>query len=149
MDSKAEKIINGKNLVYISTLMKDGSPQVSPVWADFEEGHILVNTAEGRIKHKNVLRDPRVAVSVVSKDNPLDMTTIRGVVEELIPDYDYKHADKLTQQYMGREHYPFKRDDEKRIILKIKPNKVFVFCVNPCLHHLHQKPQLCLLCQPM
>jgi len=44
----------------------------------------------------------------------------------LIPDYDYKHADKLTQQYMGREHYPFKRDDEKRVILKIKPNKVFV-----------------------
>jgi len=85
-----------------------------------------ISTAEGRIKHKNVLRDPRVAISVVSKDNPLDMTTIRGVVEELIPDYEYKHADKLTQQYMNCEHYPFKRDDEKRVILKIKPNKVFV-----------------------
>ena len=76
--------------------MKDGSPQVSPVWANYEDGYILVNTAEGRIKHKNVLRDPRVAVSVVSKDNPLDMTTIRGTVEELISDYEYKHADKLT-----------------------------------------------------
>ena len=54
------------------------------------------------------------------------MTTIRGVVEELISDYDYKHADRLTKQYMNREHYPFKRDEEKRIILKIKPNKVFV-----------------------
>lgn len=126
IDAKAVKLFSQKNLVFIATVMKDGSPQVSPVWANYEDGYILVNTAEGRIKHKNVLRDPRVAVSVVSKDNSLDMTTIRGTVEELIPDYEYKHADNLTQQYMGREHYPFKRDNEKRIILKIKPIKVFV-----------------------
>ena len=126
MDNKAVKLFSEKNLVYIATVMKDGSPQVSPVWANYEDGYILVNTAEGRVKHKNVLRDPRVAISVTSNDDPLDMTTIRGIVEELITDYDYKHADKLTQQYMGREHYPFKRDDEKRVILKIKPNKVFV-----------------------
>jgi len=126
MDEKAIKLFSEKNLVFIATIMKDGSPQVSPVWANYEDGYIFVNTAEGRIKHKNVLRDSRVAVSVVSKDNPLDMITIRGIVEELIPDYEYKHADKLTQQYTGLEHYPFKRDDEKRVILKIKPNKVFV-----------------------
>ena len=126
MDEKAIKLFSAKNLVYIATVMKDGAPQVSPVWANYEDEHIMVNTAEGRIKHKNVLRDPRVAVSVVSKNNPLDMTTIRGTVDELIPDYEYKHADKLTLQYMGRPHYPFKRDDEKRVILKIKPDKVFV-----------------------
>ncbi len=126
MEEKAEKLFQDKNLVFIATIMKDGSPQLSPVWANYEDGHILVNTAEGRIKHKNVLRDPRVAVSVVSKDNPLDMTTIRGKVSEIIPDYDYIHADKLTQQYMGREHYPFKRPEEKRIILKIKPERIFV-----------------------
>ncbi len=126
MDAKAVKLFSEKNLVFIATIMKDGAPQVSPVWANYEDGYVLVNTAEGRIKHKNVLRDSRVAVSVVSKDNPLDMTTIRGTVEELIPDYDYKHADKLAQQYLGREHYPFKHDNEKRVILKIKPTKVFV-----------------------
>ena len=126
MEQKAIDLFGGKNLVFVATLMKDGSPQLSPVWANFEDGYILINTAEGRIKHKNVMRDPRVAVSVVSKDNPLDMTTIRGTVEKLIPDYEYKHADKLTKQYMGRDHYPFKREDEKRVILKIKPDKVFV-----------------------
>jgi PPOX class probable F420-dependent enzyme len=126
MDDKVVQLFSANNLVFIATVMKDGSPQVSPVWANFEDGYVLINTAEGRIKHKNVLRDPRVAVSVVSKDNPLDMTTIRGIVIELIPDYDYSHADKLTQQYMNRPHYPFKRDDEKRVILKIKPDKVFV-----------------------
>ncbi len=126
MEEKSIKLFSEQNLVFIATLMNDGSPQVTPVWANYEDGYILVNTAEGRIKHKNVLHDSRVAVSVVSKDNPLDMTTIRGTVEELIPDYQYKHADKLTQQYMNRDHYPFKRTDEKRVILKIKPNKVFV-----------------------
>ena len=126
IDEKVVKLFSEKNLVFIATIMKDGSPQVSPVWANFENGYVLVNTAEGRIKHKNVLRDPRVAVSVVSRDNPLDMTTIRGTVEELIPDYEYKHADKLTQQYMERDHYPFKRDDERRVILKINPQRVFV-----------------------
>ncbi len=126
MDDKVIELFSGRNLVYIATIMKDGAPQVSPVWANYDGGYILVNTAEGRIKHKNILRDPRVAVSVVSRDNPLDMTTIRGIVDELIPDYGYEHADTLTRQYMGRDHYPFRRDDEKRIILKIKPVKIFV-----------------------
>ena len=102
MEKKAIDLFGHKNLVFIATVMKDGAPQLSPVWANYEDDHILVNTAEGRIKHKNVLRDPRVAVSVVSKDNPLDMTTIRGTVSEIIPDYEYKHADRLTKQYMKR-----------------------------------------------
>jgi PPOX class probable F420-dependent enzyme len=126
MDDKVIQLFSGNNLVFIATVMKDGSPQVSPVWANYEDGYVLVNTAEGRIKHKNILHDPRVAVSVVSNENPLDMTTIRGIVEELIPDYNYIHADKLTQQYMNREHYPFKRENEQRVILKIKPEHVFV-----------------------
>lgn len=106
--------------------MKDGSPQLSPVWGNYDSGYILVNTAEGRVKHKNILRDPRVALSVVSNDDPLEMTTIRGIVEEIIPDYNYVHADKLTLQYLGQKHYPFKKDNEKRIIFKIKPEHVFV-----------------------
>ncbi len=126
LEEKIIKLFQQKNIVFIATLMKDGSPQLSPVWANCDSDYVYVNTAEGRIKHKNILRDPRVALSVVSNNNPLDMTTIRGKVEKIIPDYDYTHADKLTQQYMGRNHYPFKRDNEKRIIFKIKPERVFV-----------------------
>ncbi len=126
MDEKAVRLFQGKNLVHIATIMKDGSPQVSPVWADYDDGYILINTAEGRIKHKNVLRDPRVSVSVVSEDNFLDMATIRGKVEQIIPDADYEHADKLTRQYLGHQHYPFKQPGEKRIIFKIRPEKVFI-----------------------
>ena len=126
LEEKTIKLFQQKNIVFIATLMKNGAPQLSPVWASYDSGYVLVNTAEGRVKHKNILRDPRVAVSVVSNDNPLDMTTIQGTVEEIIHDYDYAHADKLTQQYMGRKHYPFKRENEKRIILKIEPERVFV-----------------------
>jgi len=126
MDDKVIKLFEGRNLVFIATIMKDGSPQLSPVWADYDNGHVFVNTAEGRIKHKNVLRDPRVAVSVVNQNNPLDMTTIRGKVVEIIPDYEYEHANKLTKKYMDKEKYPFKQPGEKRIIFKILPEKVFV-----------------------
>lgn len=126
MEPKAENLFKDKNLVFIATVMKDGSPQLSPVWANYEDGHILVNTAEGRVKHKNVLRDSRVAISAVSQNNPLDMTTIRGKVIEIVPDYDYVHINKLTKKYMGVENYPFRQAGEKRIVLKIKPEKVFV-----------------------
>ena len=126
MDSKVERLLNGKNLVFLATIMADGSPQVTPVWGNFADSYILINTAEGRIKHKNILRDPRVAISVVDVKNPLDMTSIRGEVVEILPDYEYKHADFLTKQYMGKEKYPFKQLDEKRITLKIEPKKIFV-----------------------
>ena len=86
----------------------------------------MINTAEGRLKHKNVQRDPRVAVSVVDHDEPLTMTTIRGKVVQIIPDYDYSHINKLTKQYMSINEYPYKRENEKRIIFKIKPEKIFV-----------------------
>ena len=126
MDPKVEQLFQQKNLIFISTINLDGSPQLTPVWGDYDDGYVLVNTAEGRLKHKNVLRDPRVAISVVDHNNPLNMTTIKGKVIEIIPDYDYVHANKLTKQYMGIDKYPFKRDGEKRIIFKIKPVKIFV-----------------------
>ena len=126
MDSKVEKLLNGKNLVFLATTMSDGSPQVTPVWGNFVEPCILINTAEGRLKHKNILRDPRVAISVVDAKNTLDMTSIRGKVIAILPDYEYKHADFLTKQYTGKETYPFKRPGEKSITLKIEPERVFV-----------------------
>jgi len=126
MDLKVEQLFQRKNLIFISTINSDGSPQLTPVWGNYDRGYVLVNTAEGRLKHKNVLRDPRVAISVVDHGNPLNMTTIKGKVIEIIPDYDYIHANKLTKQYIGLDENPFKSDGEKRIVFKIKPLKIFV-----------------------
>ena len=126
MDQKDKRLFSDRNIAFLATVMPNGSPQVSPVWADYKNERIRINTAEGRVKHKNILRDPRVAVSVVSQNDPLDMMMVRGTVEEIIPDYEYKHIDQLTQKYMGLERYPFRQKGEKRIILAIKPDSVFV-----------------------
>jgi PPOX class probable F420-dependent enzyme len=120
------KLIEGKNFAFVSTLMKDGSPQVTPTWIDIEDRNILlINTAEGRLKHKNISRDPRVAISVTEHDNPYHMVTVRGrVVEQTNAGAD-EHIDKLAKKYLGVEKYPMRSPGEKRILLKIKPEKVF------------------------
>src|SRR6478735_10630653 len=70
------ELFRGKNFGYLSTLMKDGSPQVTEIWVDFEDGNIIVNTAEGRLKHKNISRDPRIAICVVDQNNPYHMVIV-------------------------------------------------------------------------
>jgi PPOX class probable F420-dependent enzyme len=118
-------LLEGKNFAFVATLMKDGSPQITPTWIDIENNIILVNTAEGRVKHKNVSRDPRVAVSIVDEKNPYSMITIRGrVVEQTTIGAD-EHIDKLAKKYLGVDKYPFRSPTEKRIILKIKPENIF------------------------
>jgi PPOX class probable F420-dependent enzyme len=115
------KLIEGKNFAFISTLMKDGSPQVTPTWIDIENRKtLLINTAEGRQKQNNISRDPRVAISIIEHNNPYHMVTI----EQTNAGAD-EHIDKLAKKYLGMEKYPMHSSEEKRIILKIKPEKVF------------------------
>ena len=118
-------LLEDKNLAFVATLMKDGSPQITPTWIDLVEGIIIVNTAEGRTKQKNVSRDPRIGISIVDRNNPHNMVTIRGkVVEQTNIDAD-KHADKMAKKYLGVDKYPFAAPGERRILLKIIPQKIF------------------------
>ena len=119
------KLLEDKNLAFVATLMKDNSPQITPTWIDLVDGIIIVNTAEGRVKQRNVSRDPRVAISIVDNKNPYNMVTIRGkVIEQTTKDAD-KHADKMAKKYLGVDKYPFGMPGEKRILLKILPLKIF------------------------
>jgi len=127
-DGAVRKLFEGKNFVYIASLMKDGSPQVTPTWVDIEDGTILVNTAVGRTKQKNVSRDGRVALAIADHDhnNPYDMVTIRGrVVEQKTGQEAEDHIDKLAKKYIGKDKYPGRAPGERRVILKIKPEKIF------------------------
>lgn len=121
------RLLKGKNFAYLSTLMKDGSPQVTPTWVDIDKdgNSILINTAEGRTKHKNVSRDPRVAISISDQNNPYNMVSIRGRVIEQISEGADEHIDRLAKKYLGMNKYPYRSPNEKRVILKIKPEKVF------------------------
>jgi PPOX class probable F420-dependent enzyme len=125
-DSSIRKLFEGKNLAFVSTLMKDGHPHITPTWIDIQDGHIFVNTAIGRIKQKNVSRDPRLSISIVDQNNPYDMVTVRGrVIGQITGDAADEHIDKLAKKYLGKDKYPNRAPGEKRVILKIKPERVF------------------------
>jgi hypothetical protein len=98
-----------------------------PTWVELEDDIILINTAEGGIKHKNISRDSRVAVSVTDYNNPYNMISIRGITIEQTNEGADEHIDKLAKKYQGVDKYPMRSPDEKRIIVKIKSNKVLHF----------------------
>jgi PPOX class probable F420-dependent enzyme len=119
------KLLEGRNFAFVATLMKDGWPQITPTWVDLENGKILVNTAEGRLKQKNISRDDRIAISVTDQNNPYHMVTVRGRVVEQTAEGADEHIDKLARKYLGVDKYPLRSPNEKRIILKIKPERVY------------------------
>ena len=125
MSPEVAKLIEDKNLAFVATLMKNDSPQITPVWIDLVDGMILVNTAKGRVKQKNVSRDPRVAISIVDRNNPYNMVTIQGNVVEQTTEGADKHIDKMAKKYLDVDKYPFAMPGEERILLKIVPSKIF------------------------
>ncbi len=118
------KVLEGKNFVYLATTFSNGSPQVTPVWVDTDGKYVFVNTAVGRVKHKNIQRDARVALAVADWSNPYNFIQIRGrVVEEVRGKEAEDHIDKMNMKYNGKPTYP-KRPGEHRVILKIEPLKI-------------------------
>jgi len=121
------KLLQERPIAILSTLMRDGSPQSTPVWVDVEPdgSHVLVNTVRGHLKLRNAERDPRVAVTVVDPQAAFRMVSVRGtVVEQLGPDRgSTEHIHALARKYLGRDRYPL-REGEARVILRIKPTHV-------------------------
>jgi PPOX class probable F420-dependent enzyme len=126
-DSATRKLFEDKNIAFVATLMKDGSPQITPVWIDIEGDSILVNTAMGRVKQKNIEKDPRIAISVVDRNNIYHMVSIRGEVTEQITGQEAEdHIDKMAKKYLDKDTYPLRTEGEERILLKVTPKKVAV-----------------------
>jgi PPOX class probable F420-dependent enzyme len=108
----------------LATLMPDGSPQVTPVWVDRDGDIIRVNTAKGRVKDRNMRRDPRVSLAIADPDNPYRYLQIRGRVVEITEKGADDHIDKLAMKYMGKEKYPYRSATEVRVIYRIRPEGV-------------------------
>jgi PPOX class probable F420-dependent enzyme len=126
-DPSIAKLFEEKNFAFLATLMKSGSPQVTPTWVDIDKSNntILINTAKGRIKHRNISRDPRIAVSVIDSSNPYHMVTVRGkVIEQINGKEADEHIDKLAKKYLDKEKYPGRAPGEERVLLRIKPEIV-------------------------
>ncbi len=118
------KLFLEPNFPHLATLMPDGSPQVTPVWVDLEGDRILVNTAEGRAKPRNVRRDPRVAISIHRQDDPYSSAFIRGRVVEITHEGADERIDKLAKKYLGQDTYPYRQPGEQRVILVIEPDHI-------------------------
>ena len=106
---------------HLATLMQDGSPQVTPVWIDYDGQHVLVNTAANRQKDHNLQRDGRVAMSITDPDNAYRYLEVRGKVVERTTQGADAHIDSLAKRYLGEDKYPWRRPGEVRVIFKVRP----------------------------
>jgi PPOX class probable F420-dependent enzyme len=117
-------LFDKKAFGHLATIMPDGSPQTTPVWVDFDGKHVRFNSALGRVKDKNVRRDPRVAISIQDPEKPYRYLEVRGRVVEITQDGAEVHVNKLSQKYTGKPVYAKRSPDEVRVLYKIEPQKV-------------------------
>ena len=109
---------------HIATVMPDGSPQVSPVWVKLEGEYVIVNSARGRQKDRNMRRNAKVALSIQDPESPYRYILIRGRVAEVAEDGADAVIDALAQKYLGVDKYPHRRPGEVRVTYKIEPEHV-------------------------
>ena len=121
-------LLEGPVYVQMATHMKDGSIQVNPVWCSYDGTHILINSATGRVKDRNLRRDPNITVMAMDPENPYRWLEVRGVVEEFDESVAAdEQLDDLAELYLGQRPYPFRQEGEQRVIYRIKPVKVQAF----------------------
>jgi PPOX class probable F420-dependent enzyme len=109
---------------HLATLMPDGRPQVTPVWCEYDGENVVINTARGRQKDKNLRRDPRVSLSLQDPENPYRYLEVRGRVAAVTEQGADAHIDKLAKKYMGVDRYPGHAPGVVRVIFKIRPEHV-------------------------
>ena len=117
-------LLTKKAFASLATVMADGSPQVTPVWFDYDGTHLRVNSAKGRVKDRNMRRNARVALSIMDPENPYRHLAIRGRVEEITEAGADAHIDSLSKKYLGKDRYPNRRPGEVRVIYRIRPERV-------------------------
>ena len=115
-----------KAFAHLATVMPDGSPQVTPVWFDYRDGTIRVNTAKGRVKARNMQEGAPVALAIMDPDNPYRHIQVRGRVRRTTEAGADSHIDSLVKKYLGKDKYPFARPGETRLLVEIEPTSVSV-----------------------
>ena len=115
-----------KAFASLATVMADGSPQVTPVWFDYTNGVIRINSAKGRTKSRNMHEGASVALSIMDPDNAYRYIQVRGKVTKVTEQGATAHIDSLAKKYIGKDKYPWSRPDEVRVTFEITPNAVQV-----------------------
>jgi PPOX class probable F420-dependent enzyme len=115
-----------KAFANIATVMADGTPQVTPVWFDFTNGKIRINTARGRVKSRTMKVGKNVALAIMDPDNPYRYVQVRGPVVNETEEGANTHIDSLAKKYMGVDKYPFHEPGVARVTYEIDPKSVQV-----------------------
>ncbi|HEY6259652.1 MAG TPA: PPOX class F420-dependent oxidoreductase [Xanthobacteraceae bacterium] len=110
-----------KAFANLATTMADGSPQVTPVWFDYKDGRIRVNTAKGRVKARTLRPGAAVALAIMDPDNPYRYVQVRGNVGRVIEQGADQHIDALAKKYLDKDKYPFAQPGEVRVMYEIEP----------------------------
>jgi PPOX class probable F420-dependent enzyme len=118
---KYKDLFDKKAFAALATVMPDGAPQVTPVWVDYDGEHVIVNSARGRRKDKNMQRNATVALAITDPDNPYRYLEVRGKVAEITEQGADQHIDKMAKKYLGLDKYPGRQAGEVRVMYKITP----------------------------
>ena len=113
-----------KAFAHLATIMSDGTPQVTPVWFDYTNGKVRVNSAKGRVKVRNMREGAPVALSILDPDDPYRYIQIRGRVEHVTEEGASAHIDSLAKKYLGKDKYPWAQPGQVRITFEIEPTAV-------------------------
>jgi len=122
------KLLEKPNYGVLAAVRPDGTPQLTTVWIDAEDGYVLVNTAKGRFKERYIKRDPRVSLYVRDEDDPYKWLAVTGHAE-LVEEGADAHIDRLAKKYTGRDSYPWRKEGERRVIIRISPERVIAYQV--------------------
>jgi PPOX class probable F420-dependent enzyme len=126
LSAKARTLFDGANILFVATTNPDGSPQVTPVWTELDDGRITFNTAVGRVKERNIRRDPRVGLTIMARDDPYDKVVVAGRVVEMIEGEPANaQIDDLAEKYIGQRPYPWLQQGERRVKVVVEPVRVY------------------------
>ena len=117
-------LFDKKAFAHLATVGADGRPQVTPVWIDYDGSHVRFNTARGRVKTRNLERNPKVALSIQDPENPYRYLQVRGRVAEMTEKGADEHIDALARKYLGQDRYPYRQAGEVRVMVKVAPDKI-------------------------
>jgi PPOX class probable F420-dependent enzyme len=120
----ARDLFAKKSLLHVASLGPDGGPHVTPVWGELDGDDIIINTALGRAKARNLANDGRVALSLTDPDNPYTVISVRGTVVGFTTEGADDVIDRLAKKYLDVDSYPFRREGEIRVTVRIRPDRI-------------------------